>query len=198
LPDVRVVDTGQRMIMGATPLSAGAGVPELIGDDPAGVRVRGTVMALGVLRFSQRPMFARDKWLPALRSRVVAEAEDYVMWALPVARERAGSPAQELAADLHPALRSVVAGAWLELTVALKIGTIPPMPAWPASPVTVIGDAIHLAPGFGGNLAMRDAQILCDALVEADRGRLTLLDAIGGYEETMRRNSFRSAAEASA
>jgi 2-polyprenyl-6-methoxyphenol hydroxylase-like FAD-dependent oxidoreductase len=207
LPHVRVVDTGQRMIMGATALRAvaGAGFAELIGDDPAGVRARGTMMALGVLRFTQRPAVAREEWLTTLDPRAVADVEDYVMWALPVARERLGSPvavwrrAQELAADLHPALRSVVAEAWREITVALRIGTIPPMPAWAASPVTVVGDAIHLAPGFGGNLAMRDAHHLCEALVEADRGRLALLDAIGAYEDAMRRNSFASAAaEASA
>jgi 2-polyprenyl-6-methoxyphenol hydroxylase-like FAD-dependent oxidoreductase len=207
LPDVRVVDSGRRMIMGATPLRAvaGTGLPELIGDSPAGARVRGTTMALGVLRFTEQPVAARQKWLPALCSRVVAEAEDYVMWALPVTRERLGTPvtvwrrAQELAADLHPALRSVVAEAWREVTVALRIGTIPPMPAWPAGPVTVLGDAIHLAPGFGGNLAMRDAHRLCEALAEACRGRLTLLDAIGAYEDAMRRDSFPSAAaEASA
>ena len=200
LPDVRVVDTGRRMLMGATPLRAvaGTGLPRLIGDSPAGMQVRGTMMALGVLRFTQRPVTAREQWLPALRSHVVADAEDYVMWALPVTRERLGSPAevwhraQDLAAGLHPALRSIVAEAWPDVTVALRIGTIPPMPAWPASPVTVIGDAIHLAPGFGGNLAMQDAHRLCEALVGAHHGRLDLLDAIGAYEDAMRRESFTS------
>lgn len=205
LPDVRVVDTGRRMIMGATPLRAvaGTGLPELIGDSPASAQVRGTMMALGVLRFTQRPAIAREKWLPALRSRVVADAEDYVMWAVPITRERlgsAGSPAtvwhraQDLAVDLHPTLRSVIAETWPDVTSALRIGTIPPMPAWPASPVTVIGDAIHLAPGFGGNLAMQDAHRLCEALVGTYRGQLDLLDAIGAYEDAMRRNSFTSVA----
>jgi 2-polyprenyl-6-methoxyphenol hydroxylase-like FAD-dependent oxidoreductase len=198
LPDVRVVDTGRRMIMGATPLRtvADTGLPELIGDSPAGVPVRGTMMALAVLRFTHQPVSARQEWLPGLRSHCVADVEDYVMWALPSTRARPGSPAagwrraQELAADLHPSLRSVVAKAWQDLTATLRIGTIPPMPAWSAGPVTVIGDAIHSAPGFGGNLAMRDAHHLCEALVEADRGRLALLDAIGAYEDTMRRTSF--------
>jgi 2-polyprenyl-6-methoxyphenol hydroxylase-like FAD-dependent oxidoreductase len=118
------------------------------------------------------------------------------MWALPGTPERLGSPAtvwqraRELAADLHPTLRLIVAEAWPEVTAALRIGTIPPMPAWPAGPVTVIGDAIHLAPGFGGNLAMRDAQRLGEALAEADGGRLDLLGAIGAYEDTMRSTSF--------
>jgi 5-methylphenazine-1-carboxylate 1-monooxygenase len=203
LPHVRVVDTGRRMLMGATPLRAvaGTGLPELIGDSPAAARVRGTMMALGVLRFTEPPVAARQRWLPALRANAISEVEDYVMWAVPTTRELlgpAGSPATvwrratELTADLPPALRSVVAEAWPDVTVALRSGVIPPPPAWPASPVTVVGDAIHLAPGFGGNLAMRDAQHLCEALVEADRGRLGLLDAIGAYENTMRRNSFTS------
>lgn len=98
--------------------------------------------------------------------------------------------ARELAANLHPTLRAVVDSAWPDLTVALRIAMIPPMPAWPVGPVTVIGDAIHLAPGFGGNLAMRDAHRLRDALVTAASGQLDLLAAIGGYETTMRRDSF--------
>jgi 2-polyprenyl-6-methoxyphenol hydroxylase-like FAD-dependent oxidoreductase len=200
LPDVRVVDTGRRMIMGATPLRAvaGTGLPDLIGDSPASAHVRGVTMALGVLRFTQPPEAARGQWLPALRRSAVTGIEDYVMWALPTTQERLGSlgavwhRAKELTVDLPPALRSVVDEAWPDLTVALHIGMIPPMPAWPASPVTVIGDAIHLAPGFGGNLAMRDAHHLCEALVEAYRGRVDLLDAIGSYEDTMRRGSFPS------
>jgi 2-polyprenyl-6-methoxyphenol hydroxylase-like FAD-dependent oxidoreductase len=199
LPDARVVDTGRRMIMGATPLRAvpGTGLPGLIGDSAASAHVRGTTMALGVLRFTESPLAARRRWLPALHRDAVAEVEDYVMWALPVTREQLGSAtvwrrAGELTVDLPPALRSVVTEAWPDLTVALRIGMIPPPPAWPASPVTLIGDAIHLAPGFGGNLAMRDARLLCEALAGADRGRLGLLEAIGAYEDTMRRGSFGS------
>ena len=199
LPEVRVVDTGRRMIMGATPLRAvaGTGLPALIGDSPASAHVRGTMMAMGVLRFTQPPVAARRQWLSALRPSAVADIEDYVMWALPITREQLGSAAvwrraKELTVGLPPALRLVVAEAWPDVTVALRIGMIPPPPAWPARPVTVIGDAIHLAPGFGGNLAMRDAHHLCEALVEAHHGRLDLLDAIGGYEDTMRRNSFTS------
>jgi 2-polyprenyl-6-methoxyphenol hydroxylase-like FAD-dependent oxidoreductase len=199
LPHARVVDTGKRMLMGATPLRAVAdtGLPALIGDSATSVQVRGTMMALGVLRFSQSPVAARDQWLPTLRSRAVTDAEDYVMWALPVTQNQLDPApatvwhrAQELAADLHPTLRLIVDEAWPDVTVALRIGTIPPVPAWPASPVTLVGDAIHLAPGFGGNLAMRDAHCLRDALVRAAQGERDLPAAIGAYEEIMRRNSF--------
>lgn len=201
LPHVRVVDTGKRMVMGATPLRAASatGLPDLIGDSPANIQVRGSMMAMGVLRFTQRPISARDRWLPTLRSPEVPDAEDYVMWAIPITQERLGTPgspvavwrrAQELAVQMHPTLRSVLDAAWPDVTVALRIGTIPPMPAWPASPVTLIGDAIHVAPGFGGNLAMQDARRLHDALVRAERGEEDLLTAIGSYEDTMRRDNF--------
>ncbi|UMO99509.1 NAD(P)/FAD-dependent oxidoreductase [Amycolatopsis sp. EV170708-02-1] len=183
LPDVRVVDTGRRMIMGATPVRAvlGTGLPDLIGDSPARVRVRGTTMVMGVLRFTESPPAARRRWLPAL-PRTAADVEDYVMWALPATRE----PTMEL----PPALRTIVGEAWPDFTVALRGGMIPPPPAWPAGPVTLLGDAIHLAPGFGGNLAMQDARHLSEALAEAHHGRLGLFDAIGTYEDTMRRNGF--------
>lgn len=196
LPGARVVDTGRRMLMGATPLRAvaGTGLPELIGNNPGAVRMDGATMAMGVLRFTERPAAARERWLPALSPGAVA-VEDYVMWAVPVDRERIGPAgsaaalarrARELVADLHPVPRRVVGHAWPEFTAALRIGVIPPVPAWPAGPVTVLGDAIHLAPGFGGNLAMRDAHRLRDALVGAAEGRREVAVAVGGYEDDMR------------
>lgn len=196
LPHMRVVDTGKRMLMGATPLRAVAdtGLPGLIGDSATSAHVRGTRMALGVHRFAEPPVTARDRFLPALPAAAVAQVEDYVMWALPVAAGQLRSPAdahrlvRELAQGLHPVLRTVVDDAWPDATVALRIGTIPPVPAWPAGPVTLIGDAVHAAPGFGGNLAMQDAHRLRDALVRVARGEQDLRTAIGACEETMRRD----------
>jgi hypothetical protein len=98
-----------------------------------------------------------------------------------------------MATDLHPALRSVVDEAWPLVTVAVRIGVIPRPPRWPAAAVTLLGDAIRLAPGFGGNLAMRDAQRLRDALVRAATGEQGLLTAIGEYEDALRRDGFPAA-----
>lgn len=172
LPHARVVDTGRRMVMGATALRALAGLPDLIGDNPAVARIRGTTMVLGALRFASPPAVARQRLLPALRRSAVSSVEDYLMWAL-----------ADPAAELPAALRRVVDESWPEMTSTLRIGMIPPIPFWPASPVTVLGDAIHLAPGFGGNLAMQDAHRLCEALISADRGQFSLVEAIGAYEE---------------
>ncbi len=174
LPQVEVLDTGKRMLMGATPLRAVAhtGLPELIGHNATAAHVRGTMMALGVLRFTECPVAARDRWLPAC---AIPDVEDYVMWALPTAQE-----------DLPPTLRLIVDEAWPDHTVALRIGLIPPVLPWPATPVTVLGDAIHAAPGFGGNLAMQDAHRLRDALAAGG----DLLAAIGAYEDAMRRDDL--------
>ena len=177
LPQARVVDSGQRMLMGATALRFAAGLPDLIGSNPAVARVGDLTMVLAALRFTSPPILARQRLLPALRHNAVASLEDYLMWALPTTREQP---------DLPPVLRRIIDEAWPEMTSTLRIGTIPPVPAWPASPVTVLGDAIHLARGFGGNLAMQDAHRLCEALIEADRGRVELVEAIGAYEDTMR------------
>ncbi|WP_033289013.1 FAD-dependent oxidoreductase [Amycolatopsis jejuensis] len=191
LPDVHVIDTGKRMLMGAAPLSAveSTGLPELIGHNATSVQVRGKTMALGLLRFTESPAAARERWLPAC---AMTDVEDYLMWAIPTTQDRLG----EAAAGLPPVLQTVVDSAWPDTTVALRIGIIPPMPAWPPTPVTLLGDAIHLAPGFGGNLAMRDALHLRDALVRAERGEQELHTAIGDYEEALRRTSFPEMASA--
>jgi 2-polyprenyl-6-methoxyphenol hydroxylase-like FAD-dependent oxidoreductase len=205
LPHVRVVDTGQRMVMGAAPLRAVAdtGLLALIGDNATSAHVGGSMVALGALRFTEPPVAARDRWLPDLRASAVTEAQDYVMWALSLSRDQLG-PAQtphevwhrarKLASDLPAQLRVVVDNAWPDATVALRIAAIPPAPAWPASPVTVIGDAIHAAPGFGGNLAMQDAHRLRDALAAAAPGRQDLLHALSAFEDRMRQANLRTVA----
>jgi 2-polyprenyl-6-methoxyphenol hydroxylase-like FAD-dependent oxidoreductase len=202
LPQVKLVDTGKRMVMGATPLQAVAatGLSDLVGHSPSSVQVDGKMaMALGVLRFAQPPVAARDQWLPSLRAPAVADAEDYVMWAIPTTEERAPaerSPAevwrvaQQLVAGMPATLRVLIDHAWPGFTVPLRIAVIPPMAPWPVSSVTVIGDAIHVAPGFGGNLAMQDAHRLCEALAQAAGGEQELPSAIGAYEEAMRRENF--------
>lgn len=62
-------------------------------------------------------------------------------------------------------------------------------PPWPASRVTLLGDAIHTMPatgGLGGNTALRDARLLGHQLSRAADGEQPLVDAIGEYEHHMR------------
>jgi 2-polyprenyl-6-methoxyphenol hydroxylase-like FAD-dependent oxidoreductase len=201
LPHVQVLDTGKRMVFGETPLRtvASTGLGDLIGENPAEVHVRRTRMILAALRFTQPPPAARNQWLPTMDSRHVAGIEDFVMWALPTTPEQLGPVgssaatwrwAQDAIMDLHPVVRLVVAQTLPDTVVALRIGMSQPVTPWPASPVTLLGDAIHASPGLGANLAMRDAQLLRDALVRVDRGEHDLLAAIDDYERVMRHDSF--------
>jgi len=201
LPEAERLDTGKRMLMGATPMTAieDTGIVELIGHDPAGVRNGDAMlMALGPLHFAEEPRAARDRWLPALRSEAIESAEDYVMWAMPTGKDvlsedesaaAVWAVAKKLVTGAHPSLIKVINNAWPEVTFAHWIGLIPPLEPWEPSSVTLIGDAIHLAPGFGANIAMQDARRLCEALVAAAQGDGDLVAAIAAYEDELRTES---------
>jgi salicylate hydroxylase len=66
-----------------------------------------------------------------------------------------------------------------------------PVPPWPPSRVTLLGDAIHnMTPmaGIGANTALRDASLLRDKLAQARPG--SLVTVIGEYEAAMRDYGF--------
>lgn len=99
----------------------------------------------------------------------------------------------ELTTGWHPLLRRMLADSDPDARTALEFAAAEPVPFWPTTIVTVLGDAIHPMPpvgGLGGNTAMRDAHLLCQLLTAADRGRLPLLDAIAHYEQEMREYGF--------
>jgi 2-polyprenyl-6-methoxyphenol hydroxylase-like FAD-dependent oxidoreductase len=63
-----------------------------------------------------------------------------------------------------------------------------PIPQWPTTTVTLIGDAIHtMTPGrgVGANTALRDARLLCANLTAARDGKTALLAGIRDYETQM-------------
>jgi hypothetical protein len=67
----------------------------------------------------------------------------------------------------HPDLRALHARAAVDETFLVRIRTSPPVPPWPPSRVTVLGDAIHAispARGSGANTALQDAALLCRTL----------------------------------
>jgi len=98
----------------------------------------------------------------------------------------------------HPLLSDLVRLAAPESLLGVPLHTAEPVPAWTPGRVTLLGDAIHtMTPlqGLGGNTALVDAALLARRLVEADRGRLSLAEAIGGYEARMREYGFAAVAQ---
>ena len=96
-------------------------------------------------------------------------------------------------ASWHPALRGLVERIDLETLFLHPFRRLDPTPAWPSSRVTLVGDSIHaMLPtlGKGANMAMRNAAVLRDQLVAADRNELALVDAIAAYEEDMRAATY--------
>jgi 2-polyprenyl-6-methoxyphenol hydroxylase-like FAD-dependent oxidoreductase len=195
LPGAEPVDTGKRCVYGKTllrpealdrlPATLGAGFTAVVGGK--------TGMATGLVRFRNRP-----------EQSGLSPAADYLMWGLTGDRQVFGVPDERLAAmspaelhDLsarlirawHPDLRALHAMSEIEETFLVRIRTSPPVPAWPPSRVTVLGDAIHAmspAGGSGANTALQDAGLLARVLTAAAAGGGDPVAAIGGYEERMR------------
>ena len=193
LPAAAPADTGTRCVYGKTPLGPADldGLPFALRDGFTAV-VGGQIgMATGLVRFRQRPERAAP-WL--------SPAGDYLMWAVAgdggrfgVADERltAMSPAElhaltaKLIRSWHPDLRALHARAAVDETFLVRIRTSPPVPPWPPSRVTLLGDAIHAmspARGSGANTALQDAALLCRTLTGAG-GNGTRTDRAGGREQ---------------
>ena len=100
-----------------------------------------------------------------------------------------------LTRDWDPILRRVIAEADPDSMRLMPFRTSVPVPPWPATTVTLLGDAIHSmtpAMGFGANVALRDAALLSSKLSANRRGEVDLLTAIGGYERQMLDHGFRA------
>jgi 2-polyprenyl-6-methoxyphenol hydroxylase-like FAD-dependent oxidoreductase len=134
-----------------------------------------------------------------------AHQRDYVMWGLLARRTKFPdnldklneAELRALAADRvagwHPAVRALVAYADLDTVLLTPIRTSTPVDPWPATSITLIGDAIHNMPptaGSGANTALRDAELLTRNLSEAAAGQTPLIDAIADYENQMRQYGF--------
>ena len=87
--------------------------------------------------------------------------------------------------DWAPALRRLVAQTEPDTMAAITLKTMPPVPDFAPSRVTLIGDAIHnMTPmaGIGANTALRDAGTIYEALSTSDG----VVESAGRYEAKMR------------
>jgi 2-polyprenyl-6-methoxyphenol hydroxylase-like FAD-dependent oxidoreductase len=211
LPAVAVTDTGARCVYGRTPLRDDTLrlLPAPVGQGFMAVIGRGVGMATGLMRLPRPPGQAAAAIAPGVR---LSPADSYLMWAVTAQRGRFGLPADELSKlgpqDLHalsatmirswhPDLRALHGLADISETFLVPIRVTEPVPAWPPSRVTVLGDAVHAmspARGSGANTALQDAGLLCGLLTEAAAEGTSLLAAVGEYERQMREYGYAAVA----
>ncbi|HEX4362317.1 MAG TPA: NAD(P)/FAD-dependent oxidoreductase [Pseudonocardia sp.] len=128
-------------------------------------------------------------------------AGTYVVWAYVAARpscppdveQPPGARLRDLVLDRIEGwaggLRTLVAASAPATVAPVALRSMPTLRPWPASTVTLLGDAVHnMTPmaGIGANTALRDAGVLRRALLEVGAGRRSPIDAVAGYEEQMR------------
>jgi 2-polyprenyl-6-methoxyphenol hydroxylase-like FAD-dependent oxidoreductase len=203
LPHAPRVDTGVTGIQGKAWLTdeVRSRLPERLPDGPAMIFGPGGYgMFLAIHEFQPVPAE-----LTTLLGPEAADQRDFVMWGLLARRTRFPDDldrldearllrlASDRIAAWHPAVRELVARTDLDTVLLTPIRTSTPVDPWPASSVTLIGDAIHNMPptaGIGANTALRDAELLSRNLSRAATGELPLLDAIADYETRMRGYGF--------
>ncbi len=89
----------------------------------------------------------------------------------------------------HPRLRQLVAESAPHSVAFTPFKASTLIDPWESTNVTVLGDAIHNMPpvgGLGGNMALRDAWSLTQALMDIQQGRSALRPAMERYEAEMR------------
>ncbi|MEZ0094250.1 FAD-dependent oxidoreductase [Streptacidiphilus sp. EB129] len=202
LPHAVVRDTGGRTLYGRTPLTdeVRAQLPPTMWEGfTAVVGSRSLGMALGLVDFREPPAEAAARLRPGA---AVRDCAPYAMWALSGearafpgdARMRAldsaglHAVATSLVRRWHPDLRALVRHADVAGTFYLAVRTSERIDPWPATAVTLLGDAIHaMSPsrGSGANIALKDAALLCTELTAAARGGHPPADAVAGYEAEM-------------
>ena len=154
-------------------------------------------LATGVLDFRERPERAARRLVPDVH---LSPARSYLMWALSgsachfTGRLGGLDPAALHAVVLntirrwHPDLVRLVQLASIQETSLAAVRSAVPIALWPASRVTLLGDAIHAmspARGSGANTALRDAALLATELGAAARDEKTPVQAIADYERQM-------------
>lgn len=203
LPHAQVTNTGLACVYGRTPLTAQTRplLPAAVRDGFTAVRGSGVGLAAGLLDFREPPPQAARRIAPGVR---LSPVRSYLMWAVTGTARRLGGRDGGRLGDLdpaglhaaaahairrwHPDLVGLVALAAVPETALITVRTAVPLPGWPASRVTLLGDAVHAmspARGSGASTALRDAALLAAGLAAAARGEQTLLQAIGGYERQM-------------
>lgn len=207
LPDADKTDVGAAGVGGMLYLDEGT--REWVGDRIAG----GMNVIMGPRDFLFTAVFNRRRSLAQTREllgdKLLAagfdpeallggiETRDYILWAFITKTENCPADASgdrlrefvgERMAGWHPTLRRIISDTGAQTINLFPFRSSQPVKPWPATNVTVLGDAIHAmtpAGGVGANTALQDAMLLCRALIDVHNGQRELIDAIHAYERKM-------------
>src|SRR5262249_40017702 len=125
-----------------------------------------------------------------------AEDYDYVMWAF-VAHKSAftGDPhnfPQQRMKRSHRTLQRILTETDPSTIQSFEFSASAKVRPWQTTNVTLLGDALHHMPpvgGMGGNAALNDANLFCQALLAVKSGQ-TLSDALHRCEAAMLSHGF--------
>jgi len=184
LPQVHEVDLGVRGVIGRTPLTER--FEPIVPGWSTFVAGEDIQLFLGTMRFRREPRAAAAELAPDVE---VPDTRSYIRW-LTLLRadhplvatedpEAAVALLLELTAGWHPDLRARLEQADRDNSGVGALRHTTEIGAWPAGPVTLLGDAVHPMPpgGLGANLAFRDARLLAELL---GTGR-ALADVLADY-----------------
>ncbi|MEV5708888.1 NAD(P)/FAD-dependent oxidoreductase [Actinoallomurus sp. NPDC052274] len=189
VPQVRLVDSDLCGAMGRTPVADR--FLRLVPGRGTMIKGPGITLMLGRMQFDREPSEAAAALAPEL---AMPYRESYVRWVLMVPPEHPAATgprredAREVVLDLidgwHPDLLDLVRSSDMSGIGRSRVFDRP-MPSWPVSRVTLLGDAAHLtlaSGGNGANTAMWDAVLLAERLAEVERGERDLASALGEYQ----------------
>lgn len=145
--------------------------------------------------------------LLAEASELFKNTTDYYFWAFLTRQKNYPQPkdliqlsgdellqiAQSMTGDWHPILPQLLSLTAPGTVIATPLRIATPVKAWESQNVTLLGDAIHSMPptrGIGGNVALKDAQLLCQKLVAVSQQEKRLSEALKEYVNEMLRYSF--------
>jgi 2-polyprenyl-6-methoxyphenol hydroxylase-like FAD-dependent oxidoreductase len=189
LPEVTEVDLGVRGVIGRTTLTDR--FEPLVPGWSTVVAGADIQLFLGTMRFRRAPREAAAELAPDVE---LPDTRSYVRWLTllrpdhPVVAgddpEAAVALLLELTADWHPELRALIEHADRDNTGIGPLRHTTDIGAWPAGPVTLLGDAVHPMPpgGLGANLAFRDARLLTDLLAGVHGGDRSMDVALTAYQ----------------
>lgn len=203
LPDAHRIDTGVVAVAGKLPLTqtTRAWLPERLSGSVNNIMPpRDSFLFTAVWEGDQQRLAITDPGMPP--GLLFDNTQDYVFWAY--AARRAAYPAEpagdgtalrdtitSMISGWHPALLRLVGESDPATVAPVTIRATAPVRPWPATRITLLGDAIHnMTPmaGIGANTALRDASLLAGKLASARPQ--TLATAIGQYETAMREYGF--------